>query len=343
LSKPGETGSLRDVTEPGLPVVCATIALPPGVDARLRKVADLRLIAPPATQERVAPHLATAEGILCSALFPIDAALMDAAPRLRVVSNFGVGFNNVDLDEATRRDIAVCNTPDVLSAAVADLTLAMILAVSRRIVANAAYVQGGGWSRGAPAVPLGFDVGGRTLGIVGFGRIGRAVADRARAFGMRVLHHDMVREPGPGYDFADYRDLDDLLRESDIVTLHVNLTPKTHHLIGARELALMKPTACIVNTSRGPVIDQPALVAALRDGTIAAAALDVLETEPPSAADPILALPNVLVLPHIGSATVETRAAMLDLAVRNLEAVITGEHPPACVNPAALDRALQRR
>jgi glyoxylate reductase len=330
------------VTGRGLPVVCVTIALPQEVEERLRRVVDLRLVPPPAAPETLAPHLAAAEGILCSALFPIDTAFMDAAPRLRVVANFGVGFNNVDLEGATGRGIAVCNTPDVLSAAVADLTLAMILAVSRRIVESAAYVHGGGWSAGAPAVPLGFDVGGRTLGVVGFGRIGRAVADRARAFGMRIVYHDLFRVAGSGYADCHYRDLDDLLRESDIVTLHVNLTPETRHLVGARELALMKPSASIVNTSRGPVIDQPALVAALREGRLAAAALDVLETEPPLADDPILSLPNVLLLPHVGSATVETRAAMLDLAVRNLEAVITGRRPPACVNPEALDRALRR-
>jgi len=173
------------------------------------------------------------------------------------------------------------------------------------------------------------------------GRIGRAVAQRARAFGMEVIYHDTFETPPEGSDDCQYRRLDELLRESDIVSLHVNLTPATHHLLGTRELGLMKRTAWVVNTSRGPVIDQAALVRALRAGVIAGAALDVLETEPPMAKEPILSLPNVVLLPHVGSATVETRAAMLDLEWTL--AVSSGEEPPACVNREVLPRALQRR
>lgn len=329
--------------EASLPIACVTIGLPPEAHARLAAVCEVRVVAADAPARVLQEGLAGAEGLLCSALLPVDESLMARSTRLRVVSNFGVGFNNVDLPEATRRGIAVCNTPGVLSDAVADLTLALILAASRRLVENATYVSSRGWSDGRPAPPLGFDIGGKTLGIVGLGRIGRAVAQRARAFGMGVVYHDTFEQPPEEFGYCHYRPMDALLGESDIVSLHVNLTAETHHLLGAGELALMKRSAWVVNTSRGPVIDQAALVRALRTGTIAGAALDVLETEPPMAKEPILSLPNVVLLPHVGSATVETRAAMLDLAVRNLEAVLSGEEPPACVNREALPRALRRR
>ena len=329
--------------EASLPIACVTLGPPPEVLARLEAVCQVRVVTADAPARVLQEALDGAEGLLCSALLPVNESLMASATRLRVVSNFGVGFNNVDLPEATRRGIAVCNTPGVLSDAVADLTLALILAASRRLVENAAYVSSRGWSGGRASPSLGFDVGGKTLGILGLGRIGRAVAQRARSFGMEVIYHDTFEEPPGEFGYCNYRDLDDLLGESDIVSLHVNLTPETHHLLGARELGLMKRSAWVVNTSRGPVIDQAALVRALREGTIAGSALDVLETEPPTTKEPILSLPNVLLLPHVGSATMETRSAMLDLAVRNLEAVLSGEEPPACVNREALPRALQRR
>lgn len=325
------------------PIACAIISLPPEAKARLRETCDLVLVPPGSSRETAISALAQAEGLLCPAPFPIDNGLLDAAPRLRVISNFGVGYNNVDLAELNRRGIVVCNTPGVLSEAVADLTFGLILAASRRLVENAAYVSSGGWPAQQPAPPLGFDLGGKTLGLIGLGRIGQAVARRALAFGMRVIFHDTFEAPPGEFAYCSFRRLPDLLRESDIISLHVNLTAETHHLLGARELGLMKPTAWVVNTSRGPVIDQAALVRALRQGTIAGAALDVLESEPPAAEEPILSLPTVLLLPHVGSATVETRAAMLELAVSNLEAVLKGEEPPACVNREALGAALQRR
>ena len=291
----------------------------------------------------VRANLARAEGLLCPAPFPITIELLDAAPRLRVVSNFGVGFNNVNLAEMERRGIAVCNTPGVLTDAVADLTVGMILMASRGLVANNRFATGGAWAAGEAAPPLGWDLAGKTLGLVGFGRIGRAVAARARHFGVRIVYHDILAAPGPGFEDCQYLSLPELLASSDVVSLHVNLTAETHHHIGRGELELMRPTAWLLNTSRGPVVDQSALVEALRGGTIAGAVLDVLETEPPARDDPILALPNALLLPHIGSATVETREAMLDLAVRNLAAVLGGRTPPECVNPQVLPRALERR
>lgn len=293
------------------------------------------------SKEELLAALGDIDGLLGSAQLPLDAQVLAAAPRLRVVSNFGVGYDNVDLEVATRRGVIVCNTPGVLTDAVADLTMAMVLSLARKLPEAERFVREGRWSPGRTA-PLGTDLGGKTLGIVGLGRIGRAVAQRARCFGVAVCFYDQFRDPGEDAAFCAYRALDDLLRESDFVTLHVNLTDETRGLIGARELALMKPTAYLINTSRGQVVDQAALVEALRAGRIAGAALDVLEQEPPAPDDPILHLPNLLLLPHIGSATVETRLAMLELAIENLLAALRGETPPSVVNPEALARRKER-
>lgn len=325
------------------PKAVVIVPLPPEVEALLSDICDLTLLPGTTPREEIIAALSDAEGFLGPAPFPIDNPLLDAAPRLRVIANFGVGFNNVDLDELDRRGIVCCNTPGVLSDAVADLTMGLILAASRHIVTSADYVTSGGWARREPGPQLGFDLRGKTLGLIGFGRIGKETAKRARAFGMKVTWCDVADSPGDEWVDCIRCDLDQLLIESDIVSMHVNLTEATHHIIGARELALMKPTAWIVNTARGPVIDQAALTEALRSNRIAGAALDVLEVEPPDPADSILTLPNVIILPHVGSATVETRAAMLDLAVRNLRAVLAGAIPPECVNPQSLERAMVRR
>lgn len=323
----------------GLPTACIAVDVADEVRKRLAESCSPVYM----LTGDVATTIAGAEGLLCPAPYPITPQLLDSAPNLRVVSNFGVGFNNVDLPEMTRRGIAVCNTPGVLSDAVADLTIGMILMASRRLPQSNRFVDSGAWSRGEPLPPLGWDVGGKTLGLIGFGRIAQAVARRARAFNMNVIHFDVLPASDPELEWVGPHALDSLLANSDIVSMHVNLTPETHHLISDRELALMKPTAWILNTARGPVIDQAALARALRSGQIAGAVLDVLEVEPPPADDPILGLENAIILPHIGSATVETRAAMLDLSVRNLIAVLSGEIPPSCVNPEALERACQRR
>lgn len=315
------------------PLAVIAIDLPAGLLEDLRRsVHPIVTGNDPAAIEAALPR---AEGILCSALFPLPAGVLDRAPHLRVISNFGVGYNNVDLAAATARGIAVCNTPGVLSGAVADLTMALVLAIARRLFANAAYARDG-WARREAPPPLGWDPAGKVLGIVGFGRIGQAVALRARAFGMDVVYHDLVSAPVEGLEECVPLTLEEVLERADVVSLHVNLDPSTHHLIGARELERMKPTAWLINTSRGQVVDQAALTAALREGRIAGAALDVLDPEPPAADEPLLAMENVIVLPHIGSATVETRAAMRDMAVRNLVAVLTGRTPPSCVNPEVL-------
>jgi glyoxylate reductase len=281
--------------------------------------------------------LAGVEGLLGSAMLPLDAELLAAAPRLRVISNFGVGYDNVDLPAATERRIVVCNTPDVLTDAVADLTMALVLALSRRLIEAERFVRDGEWQPGR-AMALGSDVSGKTLGVIGLGRIGRGVAARAKSFGMRVCFHDVVREVPDEWSFCTYSDLDALLHDADFVSLHTNLTPETRGLIGARELSLMKPTVYLINTSRGQILQQPAVTEALREGRIAGAALDVFEREPLALDDPLRTLPNVILLPHIGSATTETRAAMLDLAVENLLTALRGETPRSVVNPEALER-----
>lgn len=325
----------------GLPRACITLPLSEAARARLAPACETSWPAPGCPRDELLAHLGVAEGLLCSAVYPVDAALLDAAPRLRVISNFGVGFNNVDIADATRRGIVICNTPGVLNDAVADLTMALILAAARHVPANAAYVASGGWTARAAAPGLGFDLARKTLGIVGYGRIGQAVARRAHAFGMRVVYHDLFATAAEG-DGAEARDLDSLMAEADVVSIHANLTPESFHLIGAAQIARMKPSAWLVNTARGPIVDEAALVDALHAGTIAGAALDVIEVEPPPAGARILAAPNAIILPHVGSATAEARAAMLDLCLSNLIAVLGRQAPPACVNPEALQQALSR-
>ncbi len=271
-------------------------------------------------------HLGKAvDGLLATSVLPLDAALLESAPRLRVISNIGVGYDNVDLEVAARRGIVVTHTPGVLSGAVAELTMSLILNLARRLPEAMQAAREGRWDD-----PIGVGLLGKTLAIIGMGRIGREVARRAAAFGMRVVYHDVLNLAGVDAIATQPATLDEALREADFVSLHANLTAKSRRLIGAREMALMKPGAYLINTSRGAVVDQAALYEALREGRIAGAALDVLEQEPPALNEPLLSLPNVIVTPHIGSATAETRAAMVELAVRNLIACLFGE-PCDCV------------
>ncbi len=276
------------------------------------------------------------DGILTLLTDRVDAELLDrAGPQLRVVSNYAVGFDNVSIGDATARGIAVGNTPGVLTETTADLAFALLMAAARRLPEGDRYVRAGRWRTWGPLLLLGPDVHGATLGIVGFGRIGQAMARRAVGFGMTVLYHDVVRQPPEAETAlgATFMPLEELLARSDFVSLHTNLTPETRHLVNAERLALMKPTAVLVNTSRGPVVDQHALFEALRDGTIAAAALDVTDPEPIAPDDPLLALDNCLVVPHIASASRATRAKMAEMAAANLLAGVRGERLPTCVNP----------
>lgn len=260
-----------------------------------------------------------AEGLLCLLTDRIDRDLIESAPALRVISNYAVGSDNVDIGAAQERGILVGVTPDVLTGATADMAFALLLASARRLLEADSEARRGEWLTWEPARLLGRDVHGATLGIVGMGRIGRAVAERARGFGMRVVH------TGRSGGMA----LDDLLAESDYVSIHCPLTPETRGLIGERELRLMRPTATLVNTARGAIVDTEALVSALEEGRIAGAALDVMEPEPPQSDHPLLAAPNLTIAPHVGSATHAARERMADLAVDNLLAGLAGRPLPA--------------
>ena len=270
----------------------------------------------------------------------VDEEFLDAAgPQLKIVANYAVGFDNIDVEACTRHGVLASNTPEVLTETTADTAFALMMAAARRIAEGDRFVRSGApWVWG-PLMMLGQDVHHATLGIVGFGRIGQALARRARGFSMRVLYHDMYRPPAEVERElgADYRDLEDLLHESDFVSLHTSLTPQTRHLINARRLALMKPTAVLVNTSRGPVIDEQALAEALRQGQIFAAGLDVFEREP-DVHPGLLACDNAVLIPHLGSATVKTRLAMAGLAVDNLLAALEDRHPPTLLNPQAWEQ-----
>jgi len=280
---------------------------------------------------------AKSDGLLTLITDRVDAELLDAAPDLKCVANLAVGYDNIDVAACTERGVLVCNTPGVLTETTAELTMALLLSYTRRVVEADAVVRNGRWTVWHPSFMLGLDLHGSTLGIVGLGAIGLAVAKRARAFDMRVVYTSRSPKPDAERELGiEYASLDDLLRQSDFVSLTVALNDDTRKLIGARELALMKPGAVLINTARGGVVDQAALVQALRSKTIAGAALDVFEVEPIATDDPLLALDNVVVVPHLGSATVGTRKAMSDLAIDNLLAFFRGDPPPACVNPIVL-------
>lgn len=277
----------------------------------------------PPPREQLIARAREADALLCTLTDPIDGPLLDACPRLRVVANYGVGVDNIDLAAAAQRGVPVGNTPGVLTDATADLAFALLLAAARRLPQTAEAVRRGEWGTWEPDGFLGHDVAGATLGIVGAGRIGQAVARRAAAFGM-----DVLATTGRGGT-----PLPELLERADFVSLHVPLTDATRHLIDAAALARMKPTAILVNTARGPVVDTDALIAALHAGEIAGAALDVTDPEPLPPDHPLLNAPNVLVVPHVGSATPRTRAAMADLAVDNVLAGLAGDPLPHPVAP----------
>jgi glyoxylate reductase len=314
----------RRIPEDGLaPIVAACDAdiwpdeLPPPRDELLRRVAGC-------------------DGILTLLTDRVDDELLDAAGAgLKVVANYAVGFDNIDVPACARRGVAVGNTPGVLTETTADLAWALLMAAARRLPEGDRYVRAGQWKTWGPLLLLGPDVHGATIGIVGFGRIGQAVARRARGFGMEILYHDVSQLPDDvtaplGATFVT---LDELLARSDFVSLHVNLTAETRHLINATTLASMKPTAVLVNTSRGPVVDQRALADALRGGVIWAAGLDVTDPEPIPMDDPLVGLDNCLIVPHIASATRATRGKMAAMAAANLLAGVRGDPLPTPVAP----------
>jgi D-3-phosphoglycerate dehydrogenase len=273
------------------------------------------------------------EGLMASGA-RVNKEVLDQAPRLRVIANVGVGYDNIDVAACTARRILVTNTPDVLTEATADLSFALLMAVARRIVESDRYVREGRWHCWQWAYLWGADLYRKTLGVYGLGRIGKAVARRSRGFAMRVLYYDILR-PTAALERelgAEFVDRETLLREADFLSLHVPLTPETHHLIGAREFAMLKPTAFLINAARGKVVDEAALVEALQSRRIAGAGLDVFENEP-NIHPGLVALSNVVLAPHVGSATSETRLAMASLAADNLLAALEGRRPPNLINP----------
>lgn len=297
----------------------------------------------PPPREVLLEKVRQCDGLLSLLTDKIDATLMDNAPRLRVVSNMAVGFDNIDVAAATERGILVGNTPEVLTDTTADFAFALLMATARRIGEAIDYVRAGKWKTWGPMLLLGQDVHGATLGLIGLGRIGSAVARRAQGFNMRVLYYDVVRRQDLEQQMGIiYTDLDTLLAESDFVSLHAPLTPQTRHIINADSLRKMKPTAILINTARGPLVDSKALYEALRDGVIAYAGLDVTDPEPIPMDDLLLTLPNCLIVPHIASASVATRGKMAELAARNLLAGLRGEVLPTHLNPEALTRRAQR-
>jgi glyoxylate reductase len=325
------------------PRVLVTRRLQPAVMDLLYESFDL-IVSPhdgPMPREELLGALPGQEGLLPLLVDKVDAELLDAAGgSLRIVANYAVGYNNIDLDASTSRGVAVTNTPDVLTDTTADLAIALMLAVARRMVEADALTRPGRFPGWGPMFMLGADLHHKTLGLIGLGRIGRAVARRAQGFDVKVIYHQRNRldpETEKQLD-VEYRDLDKLLAESDFISPHVPLTPDTNHLIGRKELELMKPTAYLVNTARGEVVDEAALVKALERGVIAGAGLDVYENEP-ELHPGLPGLKNVVLIPHLGSATLETRTNMGLVAAGNLRALLLhGRVPPNCLNPQVLDQ-----
>ncbi|PWK14334.1 2-hydroxyacid dehydrogenase [Tumebacillus permanentifrigoris] len=284
------------------------------------------------TREQLAALLPTYDALLTMLTDPIDRELMATAPQLRVISNYAVGYNNIDIQAAEELGIAVTNTPGAMTDATADIAWALLMAVTRRIVEGDAYVRAGKWTGWAPSLLLGMEYGGKTLGIIGAGRIGLAIAKRARAFDMNVVYYNRRRldEATEQQYGLSYVDLDTLVRSSDILSVNVPYSAESHHLLNADLLARMKPTAYLINTARGAIVEEAALVEALRTGQLAGAGLDVFEKEP-EVHPGLLELPNVVLAPHLGSSTVETRDRMAVLAAENIVRVLRGEPPHSLV------------
>jgi len=280
------------------------------------------------------------EALLSQLTDTVDAALLDALPDVKIISNYAVGYNNIDVKAATERGVIVTNTPGVLTDTTADLAFTLMLACARRIPDSDRYARDGKFKGWAPLLLLGREVTGSTLGIIGMGRIGSTLAKRAKGFDMKIIYHDMVRakpevEEETGARFVD---MDTLLRESDFISIHVPLLPETKHMIGAAEFSKMKKTAILVNTSRGPVIDERALIEALSQKKIFSAGLDVFENEP-EIPEELMKLDNCVIVPHIGSATIETREKMAELAAKNIILASRGEMPVSVVNPEVMNKS----
>ncbi|MFN9211427.1 MAG: 2-hydroxyacid dehydrogenase [Betaproteobacteria bacterium] len=325
------------MSEPNLKIAVARRIFPALID-ELRRRYDVRDNQDDAslTAPALAARLADADGALITAGERIDAALLAVAPRLKVVANIGVGYNNIDLAACTAAGVLVTNTPDVLNEATADHVWALLLAAARRVTESERWLRARHWQRWTFEMFMGADLHGATLGILGMGRIGRAIARRAQGFAMRVVYHNRSPLPAEQAGGATWVTKDELLRSADHLIVVVPYSAATHHAIGAAELTLTKPTAVLVNIARGGVVDDDALAAALRAGRLAAAGLDVFEGEP-IVRPALLELDNVALTPHIASSTRAPREALARLAMRNLEAALAGERPPSLLNPEVWD------
>ena len=306
----------------------------------IKTVADVEIYPSeedPIPREVLLDKVQDIDGLLPMLTDRVDQTLLDRGKRLKVVSNYAVGYNNIDVNEATKHGVMVTNTPDVLTDTTADCAFMLLMAISRRLVEVDKFVREGKWVKAwGPKMLLGSDITGKTLGIIGLGRIGKAVVPRAKGFNMKILYHNRNPDPEAEKLGVEYRSMDEILAESDYISLHVPLNDNTKHLIGEPELKKMKKTAYLINTSRGPVVDEKALTKALKENRIAGAGLDVLYEEPTNPKNPLLKLDNVIVAPHIGSATIETRLAMAMKAATNLTAALKGEQPPDLLNPEVL-------
>jgi len=326
----------------GKPKVFVTRQIPAAGLSRIQDQCDAEVwpdqLPPPSAVLR--DKVAGCDGLVALLTDRIDAALLDAAPRLKVVSNYAVGFNNIDVPAATARGVAVGNTPGVLTDATADLAFCLLIAAARRLVDGHLYAQAGQWKTWEPLGHLGQDLAGRTLGVVGMGRIGFALARRCRfGWGMSVLYHDVYRSEKAETEMgARQVDLDTLLREADFISVHTDLNDQTRGLFNRARFRQMKPTAVFVNTARGPIVNEADLLEALRGGVIFAAGLDVTDPEPPPPDSPLLRQPNLVVAPHIASATVGTRNAMAAICADNLLAGVAGQPLRAWVNPEVAER-----
>jgi len=313
--------------------VLLTREIPEAAMERLKKEVDLEYVSEETklTKEEIIERVKDKDGIISMLDDPIDAVVINSAPNLKVISNYAVGFNNIDVKAATSRGIVVTNTPDVLTDATADLAWALLMAVARRIVEGDRYVRAGHFHCWGPKLMLGYELSGKTLGIIGMGRIGSAVARRAKGFDMRVVYHNRRSREGEKDIGAEYVSFDRLISVSDFISIHAPLTEDTRHMLGEEEFKQMKKNCILINTARGPIVDEKALVRALKEGWIAGAGLDVYENEP-YVSQELLSMDNVVLEPHIGSATYEARERMAEMVVDDCLAVLKGRRPKNIVN-----------
>ena len=316
----------------GKPKINVLVPLEDDLMAKLTAACEVRLVDIAAPRAELLTAMRDVQGVLLNPRVRADAEFFDAAPNLRVLSTTSVGYDPFDIPEATKHGVVVCHTPGVLTNAVANLTMGFVFTLALRLFPNEAYVRSGGWARREAAPPLGLEIQGKTFGVIGFGRIGQEVTRRMQALGLRTIWYDVFDTPHPSAPKSEYRPLDQLLAESDFVSLHTNLDSGSRHLIGAAELAKMKPTAYLINVTRGGIIDEPALVEALKAGQIAGAGLDVTEKEPLSPDSSLWEAPNLILTPHRAGASQHRPRMIFEFFLKNLERYLTGETPVALIN-----------